>query len=294
MPQFSFYQVDVFTSKPTLGNPVAVVVVPRYRTLSQQEMQGFARWTNLSETTFLFETEDDESSYDYHLRIFTPNSELPFAGHPTLGSCQAWLHHGGRPRREARVVQQCGIGSVEIAIEADGSLSFAAPPLTRSGPVEDSIVERACMAMGITKSAVLDAQWIVNGPTWFALRLASANDVLGVELGGTEPVSDLMWGIFGPYIGGQAREGEPAFEVRAFAPGQGVKEDPVCGSFNAGLALSLQRQSQSSRSVPATYVISQGARLGREGRIIVRADEANGTTWIGGHAIVCISGQVNL
>lgn len=289
MPAYPFYQVDVFSDKATLGNPVAVVLVPKGQNVSQEEMQHFAHWTNLSETTFLFQAEDE--NVDYHLRIFTPMSELAFAGHPTLGSCRAWFQHGGKSKRASTVVQQCGIGKVEIVIEKDGLLSFAAPPLIRTGEVDNDIVERACAAMQIEKRAVLDAQWIQNGAHWFAIRLASAKEVLRVELGCTDSVNDIVWGIFGPYEEGE----EAAYEVRAFAPGQNIKEDPVCGSFNAGLALHLQNQpSRTGDLPPARYTVTQGKKLGRDGRVYVSRDDASNTTWIGGHTTTCISGRVDL
>lgn len=272
-----FRQVDVFTDLPLLGNPVAVV--HDADGLTDEEMQRFARWTNLSETTFLLPPTDPAA--DYRLRIFTPSMELPFAGHPTLGSAHAWLEAGGIAADE-RIVQECGVGLVELA-RTDGRLAFAAPPLLRSGPVEDELVERIVVALGITRDDVLDIAWADNGPGWVGVRMASAADVLALTPDyATLPV-DV--GVVGPWPEGS----ECAVEVRAFVPhAAGITEDPVTGSLNASLAQWL-----AGPVLPSSYVAAQGTALGRRGRVHVRTDE-RGTIWVGGDTLTTIHGTVVL
>jgi PhzF family phenazine biosynthesis protein len=224
-----FRQVDVFTATPYTGNPVAVVLDAAG--LSTEEMQRFANWTNLSETTFVLPPEDPGA--DYRVRIFTPSVELPFAGHPTLGTCHAWLADGGAPRQADAAVQECGAGLVTVRT-APERLAFAAPPLLRSGPVEESLVERIASLLRIDRGEILDAQWADNGPGWVAVLLGSGDAVLAIRPGRV----DLSVGVVGPYP-----EGAPAaFEVRAFFPkGEETVEDPVTGSLNASLAEWLLR-----------------------------------------------------
>ncbi|MGC5014555.1 PhzF family phenazine biosynthesis protein [Streptosporangium sp. DT93] len=272
-----FQQVDVFTATPYRGNPVAVVLDAEG--LSAEEMLRFARWTNLSETTFVLPP--DAPGADYRVRIFTPAQELPFAGHPTLGTCHAWLSSGGTPARSDVIVQECGLGLVPIRPTADGP-AFAAPPLLRSGPVEEEVVERVARSLGIGRAAVLDAEWADNGPGWVAVLLASAEEVLALRPG----VVDLDVGVVGPYPPGSPE----AFEVRAFFPKDGATaEDPVTGSLNASLAQWLLRTGRAE----APYVASQGTVLGRAGRAHVSRDP-DGTIWVAGGTVTCVTGEVEL
>jgi PhzF family phenazine biosynthesis protein len=272
-----FRQVDVFTDTSYAGNPVAVVLDGGG--LSTDRMQRFASWTNLSETTFVLPPAD--AGADYRVRIFTPVAELPFAGHPTLGTCHAWLSDGGAPQRDGVVVQECGAGLVAVRSTPEG-LAFAAPPLVRSGPVEASLVQRIAAMLRIDRGEILDAQWVDNGPGWVAVLLASADAVLALR----PDYDDVELGVVGPYP-----EGSPvAFEVRAFFPKDGVTvEDPVTGSLNASLAEWLLRTGRAE--VP--YVASQGTALGRSGRVHVSRD-ADGAIWVGGGTITCVSGEVDL
>jgi PhzF family phenazine biosynthesis protein len=269
-------QVDVFATTPYMGNPLAVVLDAAG--LTDEAMQRFASWTNLSETTFLFPPEDDGA--DYKVRIFTPSRELPFAGHPTLGSCHAWLEAGARPRTPGLVVQECGAGLVSVRQRGD-LLAFAAPPLLRSGPVDEPLAVRIAEVLGIARSEIVDLQWADNGPGWIAVLLASADDVLALR-----PVAaDLELGVAGPHPPGS----EFAFEVRAFAAGVGVSEDPVTGSLNASLAQWLLTTGRAH----APYAARQGTALGRNGRVQIDADP-DGTIWVGGATVTCISGSVQL
>ena len=272
-----FAQVDVFTDTPYAGNPVAVVLDASG--LGAEEMQRFAHWTNLSETTFVLPPSTVDA--DYRVRIFTPTSELPFAGHPTLGTCHAWLRAGGTPRPDGVIVQECVAGLVTIRRTADG-LAFAAPPLIRSGPVEESLVQEIASALGIDRGGVVDAAWADNGPGWVALMLESADAVLALRPG----FIDLDVGVVGPHPDGSAE----AFEVRAFFPKDGVLvEDPVTGSLNASLAQWLL----GSGGARAPYVARQGTALGRAGRVHVSRD-GNGAIWVGGGTVTCVAGEVEL
>jgi len=271
-----FRQVDVFTATPYLGNPLAVV--HDADGLTTEQMQEFASWTNLSETTFLV-TPDDAA--DYRVRIFTPTLELPFAGHPTLGTCHAWLEAGGQSRQPGVVTQQCGAGLIAIRVGDDG-LAFAAPPLVRSGPVDEALAAQVADMLGIDADAIVDLQWADNGPGWIAVLLASADAVLAVR---PRP-GDLNVGIAGPHPPG----GPAAFEVRAFFPAGGAThEDPVTGSFNASLAQWLL----STGRAQAPYLARQGTALGRSGRVQISLD-ADGQVWVGGSVVTCVSGTVEL
>lgn len=271
-----FRQVDVFTTTPYLGNPLAVVLGATG--LTGEQMQQFASWTNLSETTFLLPPQDDAA--DYRVRIFTPARELPFAGHPTLGSCHAWLEAGGKPRKPGVVVQQCGAGLVAVR-EGEGRLAFAAPPLLRDGPVSEPLARQVAEALRIDADQIVGMQWADNGPGWIAVLLDSAEAVLALRPAATE----LELGVAGPYPPGS----EYAFEVRAFAAGAGVTEDPVTGSFNASLAQWLLATGRAT----APYVARQGTALGRSGLVHVDADP-DGTVWVGGSTVTCVSGSVQL
>lgn len=271
-----FRQVDVFTTTPYLGNPLAVV--HDADDLTTEQMQRFANWTNLSETTFLLTPGEDA---DYQVRIFTPSRELPFAGHPTLGSCHAWLEAGGRPRQPGIVTQQCGAGLITIRAE-DNGLAFAAPPLMRSGPVDEALAGRVTAMLGIGREDVVDLQWADNGPGWIAVLLASAEAVLAIQ---PQP-GDLDVGVAGPHEPG----GPAAFEVRAFFPAGGATyEDPVTGSFNASLAEWLL----STGRAQAPYVARQGTALGRSGQVRITQD-SDGQVWVGGSVITCVSGTAEL
>ncbi len=275
--QRPFRQIDVFTTVAFRGNPVAVVLDST--DLDSDQMQRFAHWTNLSETTFVLPANDPAA--DYRVRIFTPVAELPFAGHPTLGTCHAWLSAGGMPKRDDLIVQECTAGLIPIRRTDDG-LAFAAPPLVRSGPVADSLIDEIAGVLGIERAAIVDSQWADNGPGWVVVLLESADAVLALEPRST----GLDLGLAGPYP-----EGSPqAFEVRAFFPKDGaLVEDPVTGSLNASLAEWLLRTGRAT----APYVASQGTVLGRAGRVHVSQDE-DGTIWVGGGTVTCVSGDVEI
>ena len=272
-----FRQVDVFTHEPYRGNPVAVVMDGDG--LTAEAMLRFANWTNLSETTFLLPPTVPDA--DYRVRIFTPVGELPFAGHPTLGSCHAWLEAGGVPRTSDWVVQECAAGLIRIR-RTEVGLAFAAPPLVRSGPVDESLLAHIATVAGLDRTAIRDAEWVDNGPGWVAVLLDSAEAVLAMRPG----FVDLDLGVVGPYPPGSPA----AIEVRAFFPKDGATvEDPVTGSLNASIAPWLLR----TGVVTAPYVASQGTVLGRAGRAHVSRD-IDGTVWVGGGSVTCIVGEVDL
>ena len=284
--QRAFAQIDVFTATPYLGNPVAVVLDGTG--LSTEAMQAFTDWTHLSEATFVLPP--TQAGADYALRIFCPGRELPFAGHPTLGSCHAWLAAGGIPQ-SAEVVQECAVGLVRI--RRDGQrLAFAAPPLRRSGPLPEDEVLRIAQGLGLARQDILHHAWCDNGPQWRGVMLASAQQVLalqpnaqilaGMEVGVVAPLDQAsQQGSHGP---------AEAFEVRAFFPGHGgLTEDPVTGSLNAALGQWLI----GAGLAPTHYVARQGTALGRAGRVHVQQD-AQGQVWVGGESVVCIKGQVTL
>lgn len=284
----AFQQVDVFTSVPYRGNPVAVVLDGEG--LGTEQMQQFTNWTNLSEATFVLPP--TQAGADYQLRIFCPGRELPFAGHPTLGSCHAWLQAGGKPRGEY-VVQQCGVGLVKIRRDGD-RLAFAAPPLRKSGPLPEQDVALITRGLGVDRSDIVGHAWCDNGPNWRGVMLKSAEQVLALKPDGGV-LAGLDIGVIGPrgkvgVVGSRPAGDECAFEVRAFFPGNnGMTEDPVTGSLNAALAQWLI----GSGLAPESYIASQGTALGRAGRVHVQRD-AQGETWIGGASVTCISGTVRL
>lgn len=269
-----FRQVDVFTLRPYRGNPVAVV--HDAEGLDVDEMLRIAHWTNLSETTFVLPPTDAEA--DYRVRIFTPSVELPFAGHPTIGTCHAWLEAGGHPRHGERIVQQCGAGLVPLRRDG-GRLAFAAPSLRRDGPVGDATLEEICRMLQLRRDDVLGAAWVDNGPGWCAVRLATAAQVLALR-----PLpSELYLGVVAPSPPGS----DTAIEVRAFFPvGGATREDPVTGSLNASLAQWLLAEGV----LEAPYVAAQGTALGRAGRVHV--DREDGVVWIGGDAVTCVRGSL--
>lgn len=271
--------VDVFGEAPYAGNPVAVVLDGEG--LSTEQMQAFAAWTNLSETTFVLAPESAQA--DYRVRIFTPVAELPFAGHPTLGTCHAWLQARGNggAAADGTVVQECGAGLVRVRAERE-RLAFEAPPLLREGEVEEELIEHVASVLNLGREEILDAQWVDNGPGWVAAMLRDAEAVLATRPG----FVDIDLGVVGPYPPGSPQ----AFEVRAFFPKDGTTvEDPVTGSLNASLAPWLLGTGR----VQAPYVVSQGTVLGRRGRVHVDRD-AGGTVWVGGATVTCLRGQADL
>ena len=286
--EFPFSQVDVFAPGPLPGNPVAVVHGADGLTTGQ--MQRFANWTNLSETTFLLEPTVPEA--DYRVRIFTPVDELPFAGHPTLGTAHAWLTAGGQPRaaeeqdKPRELVQECGVGLVRVRVaeQADtADYAFAAPRLLRSGPVEQAILDQAVASLGVDPARVLGSNWVDNGPGWIGIRLDSAETVLKLRPD-YAAMGTLNLGVIGAY----GPDGPAGYEVRAFVPGLAVPEDPVTGSVNAGLAQWMRQKG----AAPDSYTVQQGTVLGRGGRISIR-NEAD-STWVGGACRTVITGQVRI
>ena len=273
-----FTQLDVFTATPLKGNPLAVV--HDAQGLDDAQMAAFARWTNLSETTFLLPPTD--AAADYRVRIFTPGGELPFAGHPTLGSCHAWLAAGGRAHRADEVVQECGVGLVRI--RRDGSrLAFAAPPLRRSGAVDEATLDQIARSLRVQRSAIRASQWVDNGPGWVAAMLGSRDEVLALRPD-FAAMQGLKLGVVAPCGAGH----DAQFEVRAFVPTLGVPEDPVTGSLNAGLAQWLI----GAGLAPARYLAAQGTALGRDGRVFV--ERLGEDTWIGGDSVIVVRGEVSL
>jgi len=273
-----FHQLDVFSAVPLKGNPLAVVHAAQG--LDEATMAAFARWTNLSETTFLLPPADPAA--DYRVRIFTPGGELPFAGHPTLGSCWAWLAAGGVQRQAGVVVQECGVGLVPLR-RAAGRLAFAAPPLRRTGALDETLLQRIAAALGLARDDIRHHQWVDNGPGWCAVMLRTAAQVLAVRPD-FAVLGDLKLGLVGVQPPGHERQ----FEVRAFVPGLGVPEDPVTGSLNAGLAQWLI----AAGLAPPVYVAGQGTALGRDGRVFV--EQQGDTVWVGGDVVACIEGEVSL
>jgi PhzF family phenazine biosynthesis protein len=272
-----FAQVDVFGTGPYSGNPVAVVLDAEE--MSGEEMQRFSRWTNLSETTFVLPPSNPEA--DYRVRIFTPELEAPFAGHPTLGSCHAWLEAGGEARNPDEIVQQCGVGLVRIRRD-EGRLAFAAPPLRRSGAASPEEAARVAAALGLDSEEMLAVEWVDNGFSWIAVLLESADQVLELRPGSL----DFDLGAVGFHPPGS----EATIEVRAFFPINGVAaEDPVTGSLNAGVAQWLT----GSGRLQAPYVATQGTAIGRDGRIYVSQDD-DGTIWVGGRSETVIAGEVQI
>ncbi|MFO1245337.1 MAG: PhzF family phenazine biosynthesis protein [Ramlibacter sp.] len=282
----AFKQVDVFTAVPYRGNPLAVVLDGSG--LSTEEMQHFTNWTNLSEATFLLPS--TQAGADYQVRIFCPGRELPFAGHPTLGSCHAWLEAGGQPRGDF-IVQECGVGLVKL--RRDGQrLAFAAPPLRKSGPLPEDDVALIARGLGVARADITAHAWCDNGPNWRGVMLKSADQVLALKPDATI-LAGLDVGVVGPRgkVGVVAPTGQDdiAFEVRAFFPGNnGMAEDPVTGSLNAALAQWLI----GAGLAPTRYIASQGTALGRAGRVHV--EQAGADIWIGGGSVTCVDGTVLL
>ncbi|KAG0229279.1 hypothetical protein BGW42_001673 [Actinomortierella wolfii] len=303
--KYPFYQVDVFSKKPYYGNPLAVVVAldPSLPVPTTEEMARFANWTNLSETTFLLPPTDPTKA-DYRARIFTPRGELPFAGHPTLGTCSVFLNHlgsdaeKGKPYEQPRkVVQECGVGLVELRANSPTEIAFAAPPLMKEGSVEASVVQIVCKSMGIDpEKDVIDSQWITNGPAWFALLLKDVDTVLRAKSIMTEESKPYEFGIIGKYPSDTVKKpDDPLFEVRAFPHADLIEEDPVTGSFNAGMAQWLI----GNGVAPPKYVASQGTAMGRGGRVLVERDDSDASVpegerkiWIGGEKLIVSIGFI--
>ena len=273
-----FTQLDVFTAQALRGNPLAVV--HDADDLDEATMAAFARWTNLSETCFLLQP--TQASADYRVRIFTPGGELPFAGHPTLGSARAWLAAGGLPKRPGELVQECGVGLVRVQREGQ-RLAFAAPPCRREA-VEAGLLAQVLAALGLSADDMQDAQWLDNGPRWLGLRLKDADRLRALKPDHGQLKRLAKVGVIAP----QADGSDTQFEVRAFAAALGVDEDPVTGSLNASLAQWLIGEGVA----PPAYVAAQGSAMGRAGRVHVRQD--GDTVWIGGDVAACISGTAML
>jgi len=278
MSAHRFHEIDVFTAAPLKGNPLAVV--HDAGGVDDATMQAFARWTNFSETTFLLPPTEPQA--DYRVRIFTPDRELPFAGHPTLGSCHAWLAAGGAPKSAGEVVQQCGVGLVRI--RRDGTrLAFAAPSLLRGGEVDAATRADIARSLRIPQDAIRAAQWVDNGPGWVGVLLGSRDEVLALQ-----PDFAVMQpaeiGVVAPCPAGQ----EAQFEVRAFVNGVGPTEDPVTGSLNASLGQWLI----GAGLAPERYVAAQGTALGRAGRVHV--ERIDGQVWVGGDCVEVVEGRVSL
>nr|WP_259456228.1 PhzF family phenazine biosynthesis protein [Alicycliphilus denitrificans] len=297
-----FMQVDVFSPTPYLGNPLAVVL--HGEGLADAEMQRFARWTNLSETTFLLPP--TQPGADYRVRIFTPGGELPFAGHPTLGSCHAWLATGGQPRQPGRVVQECAKGLVPLRVDAQGALAFAAPPSLRR-PITEEQLAPVLRALGLERGDVRACQQLDNGPNFWALLLDDPDRLLALQPDlATLHALGVEVGLAALYprppvalIGRASREArafaqagpsspaQPDLEVRVFfRTGATVREDPITGSFNASLAQWLLDEGH----IQAPYRASQGVALGMEG--LVQVEQEGATVWVGGHVAPCVHGEV--
>ena len=279
MTQRPFQQVDVFTDTPYLGNPLAVVLDGSG--LTNETMQRFTDWTNLSECTFVLPPTHTEA--DYRVRIFCPGRELPFAGHPTLGTCHAWLKAGGQPRGE-HVVQECGVGLVPI--KRDGTrLAFAAPLLRRSGPLDEADVALIARGLDLARSDIVAHAWCENGPPWRSVMLRTATQVLALK-----PDAALLAGLDIGVVAPQPAGADTAFEVRAFFHTHNtLSEDPVTGSLNAAVAQWLI----GAGLAPSRYVAAQGTAMGRAGRVHIERDGL-GTIWVGGASVTCISGLVVL
>ncbi len=278
-----FAQVDVFTAQPYLGNPLAVVLDAAG--LDTAAMQAFAHWTNLSETTFLLPPTPEAAAQgaDYQVRIFTPGLELPFAGHPTLGSCHAWLEAGGKPQNAKRIVQQCGGGLVQIC--RDGTrLAFAAPALQRKNP-SPGLLAQVAAALGLKAAQIVAAQTLSNGTDWMGILLDDRQTVLQLQ------PDHLALKHLGVKVGvaSMPTAATSEMEVRAFAPMEGIQEDPVSGSLNGSLAQWLI----ADEYMPKKYVVTQGTCIQREGRVHIEQDSA-GQVWVGGDVVTCIRGTAAL
>jgi PhzF family phenazine biosynthesis protein len=278
MASYRYTTVDVFTATPLKGN--ALAVVHDATGLSDVTMQQFAHWTNLSETTYLLPPANPKA--DYRVRIFFPLNELPFAGHPTLGTCHAWLAAGGKPQSRDEIVQECGVGLVRV--RRDGKrLAFAAPPLRRSGDVDAATLAAVTRSLGLERKAIRASQWVDNGPGWVAVMLGSRDELLALKPDFAR-LTPKDIGVVAPMPAGS----EAAFEMRAFIAGTGPNEDPVTGSLQAGLAQWLI----GAGLAPERYVAIQGTALGRDGRVYV--EKRGDDIWIGGDSVTLVEGKVKL
>src|SRR5690242_16222426 len=282
MKRLAFQQVDVFTAVPFRGNPVAVVLDGD--TVSSEDMPRIAAWTNLSETTFVCTPTDPRA--DYRLRIFTPRRELPFAGHPTIGSAHAVLHHGLKPRAAGHLVQECGKGLVDIRIDAERLLLALPEPAFRE-PTRSQL-DAVADGLGVATADIQRAAIIDVGPVWFTVQLSSGEAVRALvpemsKLAALDPMGVMGVNAFGLYLPGAGSD----LEVRSFAPGQGIAEDPVCGSGNGCVAALVRRDGVLTAR---TYVASQGGCLGRDGHVTI--EFGGGTIWLGGHAVTCVEGSL--
>jgi PhzF family phenazine biosynthesis protein len=280
MQQRRFIQCDVFTSVPTKGNGLAVVVDGEG--LSDDAMQAFAAWTNLAETTFLMSPTTREA--DYKVRIFTPRREMLFAGHPTLGSCASWLRAGGKSQTEGVVRQECGVGIIDIDVSG-GVPAFAAPPTTIA-PLPPEKLAAIATVLGLSRDRVLRTAQLANGPVWQVLELATAADVLAVDSSKIRYPEFLGIGLIGAHPSGS----ECQFEVRMLGASSGMSEDPITGSLNAAIALWMYGSGRWHDPV----TVAQGTCLGRQGRVFIRRDDSTGTVWIGGRTCILIEGTLTL
>ncbi len=279
MKSRAFKQVDVFTDIPYLGNPLAVVLDGTG--LSDAQMQQFACWTNLSETTFLLPPTHPQA--DYQLRIFTTVRELPFAGHPTLGSCHSWLEGGGQAKNGAQIVQQCKAGLIRV--QRDGKrLAFSAPPLLKTGPLDAGMLAKLARALHVDPADILHHQWVDNGPGWMAVMLGSVDQLMSLAPD-FEGLGEVKLGVVAACPPGA----EHQFELRAFFTTTHVIEDPVTGSLNASVAQWLI----GAGLAPERYRASQGRAIGRAGNIFVNRD-SQGQIWVGGSSVTCVDGTVNI
>lgn len=276
-----FIQCDVFSPVPTQGNALAVVVDGQG--LSEEQMQRFASWTNLAETTFLLPPEDPVA--DYRVRIFTPVREMLFAGHPTLGSCAAWLHSGGVPRERGVVRQECGVGIIDIDISQEDKLAFIAPP-TKMRPMSTHQFEEIVKALDISLDTILHTVQLDNGPIWQVLQLKSADAVLAVDSSRVRWPSFKAIGLIGAHPKGE----ECDYEVRMLAPSSGMSEDPITGSLNAAIAHWMRAEGR----LPNPITIAQGTTIGRLGRISIRRGQENGDILVGGQTHILVQGSVTL
>ncbi|WP_394277019.1 PhzF family phenazine biosynthesis protein [Luteococcus sp.] len=270
--EHNYLELDVFSTGAFTGNPLAVI--GEADGLTDEQMAAIAHWTNLSETTFLLEPTRAEA--DYRVRIFTPNTELPFAGHPTLGTARAWLELGGQPRRAGVVVQECSAGLVEVRVNGD-ELAFASPPCTRTGELEPEVLTRTLEGLGLAEDEVVAHAWGVNGPLWQLLQLRGADAVRAVRRG---PLPE------GAHVGLVGLERQPAghlVEIRGLTD---LIEDPVTGSLNGAMAQWLRAR----QVVPERYVASQGGQVRRAGRVSIVDDGTH--IWVGGRADVRVRGRL--
>jgi len=279
--QRPFIQCDVFTAEPTRGNALAVVLDGQG--LTDEQMQQFAAWTNLAETTFLLPP--TQAQADYAVRIFTPTREMLFAGHPTLGSCASWMHHGGVPKNADVVRQECAVGIIDIHLTGEVP-AFTAPP-TKIQPLPQNTADALAQKLGIASTSIINTAFLDNGPQWQVFELASADDVLSADSSAVNFSEDKPVGLIGPHAPG----GECDFEVRMMASSGGMSEDPITGSLNAALAHWML----SDGRLISNVVVAQGTKIGRSGRVYISPDQSvDGSVRIGGQTHILIEGTVQL